>query len=111
MTFTSPLALILLLAIPLVIYVGWPRQRYRRTRDTISTALRVIIVALLAFALAGVEISQSADRLAVVFLIDVSDSLGPDVQEEQIEYVREAMQNMGPDDLAGVVVFGADPRT
>lgn len=111
MTFTNPLALILLFAIPLVIYLGWPRQRFRRLRDSVSTGLRVIIVALLALALAGVQVAQSADRLAVVFLVDVSDSLGPDVQDAQLTWVREAMQGMGPDDLTGVVVFGADPRT
>lgn len=111
MSFTYQPALVLLLAIPFVIYLGWPRQRYRRLRDSISTMLRVVIVTLLVLALAGVQISQSANRLAVIFLIDVSDSLGIEVQEAQLDYVREAMQNMGPDDLAGVVVFGAEPRT
>src|SRR5690606_36817471 len=107
MSFTYPPALVLLLAIPFVIYLGWPRQRFRRLRDSISTMLRVVIVTLLVLALAGVQISQSANRLAVIFLIDVSDSLGIEVQEAQLDYVREAMQSMGPDDLAGVVVFGA----
>ncbi|HLV36922.1 MAG TPA: VWA domain-containing protein, partial [Spirillospora sp.] len=111
MSFTYPPALVLLLAIPFVIYLGWPRQRFRRLRDSISTMLRVVIVTLLVLALAGVQISQSANRLAVIFLIDVSDSLGIEVQEAQLDYVREAMQSMGPDDLAGVVVFGAEPRT
>lgn len=111
MSFTNPLALVLLLAVPLVIYLGWPRQRFRRLRDSLSMTLRAVIVILLVFALAGVQVSQSANKLAVVFLIDVSDSLGTEVQEQQLEYVRQAIQNMGPDDAAGVVVFGADPRT
>ena len=111
MNFTNPLALILLLAIPLVIYLGWPRQFYRRLRDSLSLVLRALVVLCVVLALAGVQVSQSADRLAVVFLVDVSDSLGPDVQEQQLEYVREALQNMGPDDIAGVVAFGAEPRT
>jgi uncharacterized membrane protein len=111
MSFTNPLALVLLLAIPLVVYLGWPQQCYRRFRDSFSTVLRVIIVALLTLALAGTQISQSANRLAVVFLIDVSDSMGPETQAAQLDYVRRALQEMGPDDLAGVVVFGADPRT
>lgn len=111
MSFTNPVALLLLFIIPLVIYLGWPRQRFRRTRDITSTTLRVIIVALVVLALAGVQVSQSANKLAVVFLVDVSDSLGTEVEEAQIEYVRESLQAMGPDDVAGVVVFGADPRT
>ena len=109
--FTSPLALILLLAVPLVISLGWPRQRFRRLRDAASLALRVIIVLLLVLAVAGFQVSQSANKLAVVFLIDVSDSLGAGVQEQQLAYVRQSLQDMGPDDVAGVVVFGADPRT
>ncbi|MBZ0300784.1 MAG: VWA domain-containing protein [Anaerolineae bacterium] len=111
MSFTYPLALVLLLAIPLVIYLGWPRQRFRRVRDSISVALRVVLMALLVLALAGAQVSQSANKLAVIFLVDVSDSLGSDVQDAQLAYVQEAMQRMGPDDLSGVVVFGADPST
>ena len=111
MNLINPPALLLLLAIPLVIYLGWPRLRYRRLRDSASTVLRVVIVTMLALALAGLQVSQSADRLAVVFLVDVSDSLGPDMQDAQLDYVRESLGRMGPDDVAGVVVFGADPRT
>jgi uncharacterized membrane protein len=111
MSFTYPLALILLLAIPPVVYLGWPRLRYRRLRDSASTILRAIILLLLVLSLAGLQVSQSANKLAVVFLIDVSDSLGPSVQEAQVDYVRQAMQNMGPDDVAGVVVFAANPHT
>src|SRR5690606_34314920 len=73
--------------------------------------IRAIILTCLVLALAGAQISQSANKLAVVFLIDVSDSLGPTVQEAQVEYVRQALQSMGPDDVAGIVVFGANPHT
>src|SRR5690606_391699 len=111
MSFTYPLALVLLLVVPLAIYLGWPRLRYRRVRDSASTIIRAIILTCLVLALAGAQISQSANKLAVVFLIDVSDSLGPTVQEAQVEYVRQALQSMGPDDVAGIVVFGANPHT
>jgi len=77
MTLTTPSALLLLvLLIPLIAYVGWPRNRFRRTRDSASLALRVMIMALVVFAVAGVQIVQSADRLAVVFLVDVSTAWG-----------------------------------
>jgi len=108
MSFTNPLALVLLLAIPIVLYIGWPRQAYRRRRDGISLMLRVVIVTLTALALAGTQISRAADKLAVIFLVDVSDSIGPETQDAQLEYVRNSLQSMGPDDVSGVIVFGAN---
>ena len=109
MTFSTPLALVLLLAIPVVLYIGWPRYAYRRRRDTFSLILRVVIVTCLALALAGAQVSRAADKLAVIFLVDASDSIGADMREDQVTYIREALNRMGPDDLAGVVIFGANP--
>jgi uncharacterized membrane protein len=108
MSFTNPLALVLLLAIPIVLYIGWPRHAYRRRRDGISLTLRLVIVTLTALALAGTQISRAADKLAVIFLVDVSDSIGPEIQDAQLEYVRQSLQNMEPDDVSGVIVFGAN---
>ncbi len=108
MSFSTPLALVLLLALPFTIYLGWPRQRFRRRRDSFSLALRVIILLLLVLALAGTQVVQSADRLAVVFLVDASDSMGQTAREAQLDYLRAALAAMGPDDLAGIVQFGAN---
>ncbi|GAB4513220.1 MAG: VWA domain-containing protein [Anaerolineae bacterium] len=110
MTLTTPLALVLLIALPLVIYIGWPRNRFRRVRDIGSLLLRVLIITLLVFALAGVQIVQSADRLAVVFLVDVSDSMGAAAQDAAFAYIQTALDDMQPDDLAGVVTFAADAQ-
>ena len=111
MILATPLALWLLLLLPPLIWLGWPRQRFRRARDAASTILRVLILLCIVLALSGVQLSQSADRLAVVFLVDVSDSLGPELQEAQLAWVEQAMEAMGPDDLAGIVAFGARPYT
>ena len=112
MTLTTPLALLLLLLVPVIVYLGWPRNRFRRTRDITSLILRVTIVTLLVLALAGVQVAQSADRLAVVFLVDVSDSVNSDGDAEANaeELIREALEEMQPDDLAGVITFGADAQ-
>lgn len=108
MSFSTPLALgLLLIGIPLIVYIGFPRHSYRRTRDIASLILRCLIVVLLVLALAGVQVAQSASRLAVVFLVDVSDSMGATGTDAALEVVRDAMAQMGADDLAGVVVFGA----
>jgi Mg-chelatase subunit ChlD len=69
-----------------------------------------MIVTLVVLALSGVQISQSADRLAVVFLVDVSDSMGSTAQEEAYDFIRQSLPEMRPDDLAGIVAFGANAQ-
>jgi uncharacterized membrane protein len=107
MAFSTPLALVLLLVIPFVIYLGWPRLAYRRVRDSISLILRTLIMLLLVLTLAGAQTVQSTDRLAVVYLIDSSDSMGEQAREDAVTYVRDSISTMRPDDQAGVVLFGA----
>lgn len=108
MSFATPLALVLLICIPLVIYLGWPRQRYRQTRDIFSLILRTLILLLLVFSLAGAQAVQSADKLAVIFLLDSSDSMGQPSREAALEYIRKALLNKRPDDEAGIVLFGGN---
>lgn len=108
MSFTNPNALFLLLLLPVFVAVGWPRLIYRRVRDMASLILRLILVALAVIGLAGPQIERNADKLAVVFLIDVSDSVPPAAQSAAVDYVRKAAESMGDKDQAAVVVFGAD---
>lgn len=108
MTFTTPLALLLLISLPVILALGWPRVRHRRARDTASLILRMLILLLLIFALAGAQIVRPTDRLAVVFVIDTSDSVGPDGIERGLAYIREALAAMPPDDRAAVIAFGAN---
>lgn len=108
MIVSTPLALVLLVAIPPIIYVGYPRYRYRRVRDSISLFLRVVIVLLLVLALAGLQAVQAADRLAVVFLVDASDSIGATVRQQELDYVQQSIHSMRPDDEAGMILFGAN---
>jgi uncharacterized membrane protein len=108
MSFTLPVALLLLVTIPVIVYLGWPRLRYRRWRDAASLLMRVVIMTLLILALAGAQAVRSADRLGVVFLVDVSDSVGQATEEAEFQYIQDALQAMGPDDVAGVVLFGAN---
>lgn len=110
MTFTSPQALLLLLLIPLVLYLGWPRQRFRRTRDIISNTLRTIILLALILSLAGAQVVQAAEKLAVIFLVDVSDSVGPVAVDQAIQQIRQSVSGMGANDEAGVILFGEDAR-
>lgn len=108
MSFTAPIALLLLLLIPPVIWIGRPRFAYRRRRDVTSLILRTLIMLLLILALAGVQSHRMADKLAVVFLVDASDSMGSSAQTEQLQYIRDALSVMPPQDEAAVIVFGGN---
>ena len=108
MNFTTPLALLLLLTLLPVVYLGLPRAAYRRGRDAVSLLLRAAMIILLTLALAGLQVSRAADALAVVFLVDVSDSVGQAARPAQIEFMRAALAAMPPDDSAAIIEFGGD---
>lgn len=108
MSFTNPSALFLLLLLPLFIWIGFPRLAYRRRRDSIALGLRLLLVILLILSLAGLQARRQADKLAVVFLIDYSDSMDSAAKSAAAIYVREALQTMRDGDQAAVVIFGAN---
>ncbi len=108
MRFTSPLFLLLLLLVPIAVWMGKPAKGPGRTREIVSLILRVVIILCLIFSLAGLEIVQHGDALAVVFLVDVSDSMPPQAITAEVGYVQDALKAMSPDDQAAVVLFGAD---
>ncbi|MBL8046034.1 MAG: VWA domain-containing protein, partial [Anaerolineales bacterium] len=117
MSFSSPLYLLLLLALPLVVWLGWPSRGPSRRREIFSLALRLLMALLLILGLAGLEIRRAANNLSVVFLVDSSDSMLVPLDISGIEttprglaleYVRRALQEMGPDDAAGIILFGGD---
>lgn len=111
MSFSSPWVLLLMLAaLGVVVRLGWPRNRFRRRRDVLSLVLRSIIVVLLFLALAGAQLTRTTDALAVVFLVDASDSVGAVASEQALAAVRERIAQMGPTDAAGIVLFGRRPQ-
>jgi len=114
MQLTAPhVALLLLLLLPVVWVIGFPRHAFRRRRDISSLFLRTLIVVLLILALAGLQNVQAVDRLAVVFLVDASDSMGSGSEDLQLEFIREAISAKQPDDEWAAVLFGdnAVPET
>jgi Ca-activated chloride channel family protein len=108
MRFTSPLFLFLLFLVPLTAWAGWPSPGAARRRGFISLAIRMLIILCLILSLAGLEIIRSGDELAVVFLMDVSDSMSQQAVEAETIYVRSAIESMGPDDRSAIILFGAD---
>jgi hypothetical protein len=108
MTLTYPYALLGLLALPYFLWLGKPRSAWARGRAVAALLLRALIVLLLVLALAGLQLVRAGDKLAVVFLIDASDSMSEASIEAAHQYVADAMSRMGPDDEAAIIVFGSD---
>ena len=114
MQLTAPhVALLLCLLLPVVWGIGFPRHAFRRRRDVSSLFLRSVIIILLILALAGLQNVQAVDRLAVVFLVDASDSMGGGSEDSQLDFIREAIGAKQPDDEWAAVLFGdnAVPET
>ncbi|MDT8305653.1 MAG: vWA domain-containing protein, partial [Anaerolineae bacterium] len=108
MRFSTPLALLLLLTLPYFVWLARPRLARARWRDLGSVAVRLLILLLLTLSLAGAQMVRAADELAVVFLVDASDSMSAEQLAAAESYVQEAVASMGRTDQAGVVLFGAN---
>lgn len=104
-------ALLLLLTLPPVIFVGLLSVRARpreRGRIWASTALRSLILLCITLAIAGLQWITAGGPLNVVFLVDRSASVSQSNRDATQAYVKQAIASMGPDDRAGVVLFGED---
>ncbi|MBN1812090.1 MAG: VWA domain-containing protein [Anaerolineae bacterium] len=108
MAFTQPLFLLLLIILPYFVYLGWPKGRYGRGRAWAALVLRCLIVLFAILSLAGVQSVHGGDELAVVFLVDVSDSVSEAEQEQALAFVEETVAALRSDDRAALVLFGAD---
>ena len=108
MRFSTPIALLLLLTLPYFVWLAGARLAGRHWRDRASIGIRLLILFLLTLSLAGAQIVRAAEELAVVFLVDASDSIGAEQMEAAESYVREAVSGMGREDRTAVVLFGAN---
>ncbi len=107
-TFSQPLLLLLLALLPGLVWLGL--RGARRTRRTwVIVGLRTASVLFLILAIAGASLVVPQDKLSVVFVVDASDSLGPEGRTSGLEWVREAYKNAGPSDRTGLILFGKDP--
>ncbi len=138
MSFTTPLALLLLLVIPFSIWLAWPQLPARlvarvanpqpktsNTRNTrpssfiphpssftlqhfLALLIRLLIIILLTLSLAGAQLVRAVDELTVVFLVDDSDSISAAQAQQAQTFIRQAVAAMGVTDQAGIVLFGGN---
>ncbi|NDJ76757.1 MAG: VWA domain-containing protein [Chloroflexi bacterium] len=108
MNFSNPNAFWVFLLLPVLVYIGWPRLAYRRRRDTASLIIRLMLVVLLVVGLAGPQVERQSDRLAVVFVMDMSHSIDDNMRIFALNYIQDATDAMTDKDQAAVLLFGAD---
>jgi uncharacterized membrane protein len=109
-SFDTPLALLLLiplLAVTIGLYLS-ARRRVGVGRRRFALALRTILLVALVFALAGFRLVLPVERLATVFVVDMSDSVGNDGREDALAFLRETLAEIREGDVAGIVAFGKE---
>ncbi len=105
-SFDRPEWLWLLAVIPLIVVVsrrslaGLDRQR-----RIVAVALRSVVIALLALALARIEYVKRNDHVAVMFVLDKSRSIPEDLRLAAQAYVRKVALDADRDDRIGVIGF------
>jgi Ca-activated chloride channel family protein len=108
--FESPTWLLLLIPL-LAITVGLhlaARRRMGARRRLVALVVRTALLSALVGALAGFQLVLPVDRLATVFVLDLSDSVGTSGRTAALEFVRASLQEMPDGDVAGIVAFGRD---
>lgn len=107
-TIENPLALVLFLTLPFLFVLAFKSSR-RKFRG-LSLLIRTTIVTLLILSLANLQPIIQSNRLATVFLVDVSDSMGETGQAQALQFTRLALSNLRTEQQAGVILFGQEAR-
>ena len=106
--FDAPVALLLLvpaLALTYALHLG-ARRRTGKGRRRVALVVRTLLLSALVFAMAGFRLVLPVDRLATVFVVDLSDSVGTAGHEDALAFVRDSLEVMPEGDVAGIVAFG-----
>jgi len=110
LAFDAPLALLLLipaLGLTIALHLA-SRRRLGVGRRRVALAVRTFLVAALVLALAGFQLVLPVDRLATVFVVDLSDSVGNAGREDALAFLRETLAEKPDGDIAGIVAFGRE---
>lgn len=111
-SFEHPVYLWLLLALPILWYVGFQSLGVLgKLRRVLALSLRTLVWTVLVFALAGVQLVRVSDIVTVMYVLDQSESIPIAKRQVMLDYVvrnvrrhRDAQRG----DKAGIIVFGRD---
>jgi len=110
-SFQHPEFLLALLIIP-VIWGLLGRSAFKAQPARIkglTGGVRTLIVILFVLALADPRFVTTSDRVNAFFCLDVSESARADKNELALEFINQAKEGMGREDMAGLIVFGREP--
>lgn len=102
------IALVVVLAVELYLsrrQSGVPRRQWRA-----AMVVRAAIVLAIIVAATGLSFPRRGSGVAVMFLIDASDSMGRGGEAAAVQWVREALRDQPDGARAGVAMFGGDAR-
>jgi uncharacterized membrane protein len=110
LAFDAPIALLLLipaLSLTVALHLA-SRRRLGVGRRRAALAIRTVLLSALVFALAGFQLVLPVDRLATVFVVDLSDSVGNGGRADALVFLRETLAEKPDGDVAGIVAFGRE---
>ncbi len=84
------------------------RRRLGAGRRRLALAIRTVLLSALVLALAGFQLVLPVDRLATVFVVDLSNSVGNAGREDALAFLRETLAEKPDGDMAGIVAFGRE---
>lgn len=108
--FTHPYWLVLL--VPALGWTGWLAWHSDASlapwRRWISTGLRILLLLMLVFGIAGFQWKRPQEGMNVFFLLDRSDSVPSAQQEQSRDVANRWSKDKKEEDRAGFLVFGSD---
>ena len=108
--FDSPWYLLLLGIVPVMWWFSFRGlSGLGPVRRIMAMSLRTAVLVLFIFAIAGIQLEKSTDRLTVIFLLDQSKSIPKEHRDAMVEYFNTvSTEHRDRDDRVGVIVFGRD---
>lgn len=106
MILEKPAFLLLLLTLPIIILIYKKSLRSRMAKESWVLVLRMLIIILLILALTKPQLKIPNNDVALMFVVDLSDSMGADTQGKIIEFINQVLVSKNEKDQVGAVVFG-----
>ena len=75
---------------------------------TLPGGIRLGVISLLLISLSGIQVARPQPQAAVVFVLDVSDSIAPQDKVVALDYLNGSTSTMKDGDKAGLIVFGKE---
>ena len=106
MEITRPFLLLLLLLLP-VLYYGYRRSLVDlpRTQRIISLCIRIIIILLLILGVSDLQYLKTDEKLTVMFLTDISDSISEEGLTKSTDFLSEALSSQDGNQEVGIIAF------